>query len=213
MKKKNNWVDDWDENWLPIDIFLPSTQSLRKGGSVAPQTTTNGAPRPQQTSTAAAPTTAAGPARATSFSIKDAMQKKEVVKEETKGESFAESAERNIFTQDELIKAWNNYTQFTKEQPILQQTIQQCKPVLGTDWRIMLAVYNSAQESLMMKERIKLTNYLRNELKNGGINIEIRIYEVGESTQSLTPKEMFLKMMDHNPNLKKLAQELNLEIG
>ncbi len=141
------------------------------------------------------------------------MQKKEVVVEETKGESFAESSERNAFTQDALIKVWNNYTQFTQEQPILQQTIQQCKPVLGTDWRIMLAVYNSAQESLMMKERVKLTNYLRNELKNGGINIEIRIYEVGESTQSLTHKELFLRMMEHNPNLKKLAQELNLEIG
>ncbi len=141
------------------------------------------------------------------------MQKKEEVKKVTQEESFAESSERNAFTQDDLIKAWNNYLQFTTGQPVLQQTIQQCKPVQGTDFKIMLAVYNSAQESLMTKERVKITNYLRKELHNGQISLEIRIYEMNENMKSLTHKELFLKMMENNPNLKKLAKELNLELA
>ncbi len=128
-------------------------------------------------------------------------------------EVFSESTERNQFTQDDLIKTWNNYVQFTSDQPVLQQTIQQCKPVLGTDFRIMLAVYNSAQEGLMLQERVKITNYLRKELRNGAISLEIRIYEVNENAQSLTKKELFLKMMEENPILKKLAKELSLEIA
>ena len=77
----------------------------------------------------------------------------------------------------------------------------------------MLAVYNSAQESLMTKERVKITNYLRKELHNGQVSLEIRIYEVSENTKSFTHKELFLKMMENNPNLKKLAKELNLELA
>lgn len=214
MKKKNNWIDEWDENWLPINIFFPSTINLRKGGAVAQQRTTNGAPMPTngQANPAQRPQSAVKP-QTTSFSIKDAMQKKEEVKKVTQEESFAESSERNAFTQDDLIKAWNNYLQFTTGQPVLQQTIQQCKPVQGTDFKIMLAVYNSAQESLMTKERVKITNYLRKELHNGQISLEIRIYEMNENMKSLTHKELFLKMMENNPNLKKLAKELNLELA
>lgn len=213
MKKKNNWVDEWDENWLPIEIFLPSTQLLRQGGT--PQNKTNGAASPQTNNASSAARTVQNPIvkQTTSFSIKDAMQKKVEVKQEQQEESFADSNEREQFSQDALIKAWNSYVQFTAEQPVLQQTIQQCKPVLGTDFKIMLAVYNSAQESLMIKERVKITNYLRKELHNGAISLEIRVYEVGESVKSLTQKEMFLKMMEHNPNLKKLAKELNLELA
>lgn len=176
---------------------------------------TNGAPMPQQNATNASRQPQTNVARqATSFSIKNAMQKKEEeVKKEENEEAFNESTERNDFSQDMLIKAWNNYVQYTTEQPVLQQTIQQCKPVLGTDYRIMLAVYNSSQEALMTKERVKITNYLRKELHNGAVSLEIRIYEVGENTKSLTQKEIFLRMMEHNPNLKKLAKELNLELS
>lgn len=212
MKKKNNWVDEWDENWLPIDIFLPSTQALRQGGNVAPQRATNGAPIPQQYTAQNKPQPTVAN-RTTTFSIKGAMQpKKEETQTGEQEEGFSEIKERTTFSQDELIKTWNDYTQFTTEQPVLQQTIQQCKPVLGTDFRIMLAVYNSSQESLIMKERVKITNYLRNKLKNGAINLEIRIYEASENVKSLSRKELFLKMMEKNPNLKKLAKELSLEI-
>ena len=104
MKKKNNWVDEWDENWLPIDIFLTSTINLRQGGAVAQQRTTNGAPAPVNAQSNPAPRQqpVARP-QTTSFSIKDAMQKKEEVKKVTQEESFAESNERNAFTQDDLV--------------------------------------------------------------------------------------------------------------
>ncbi len=214
MKKKNNWVDEWDADWLPIDVFLPSTIALRQGGKNNPtNNNTNNAANvqtPQRPATQAAPNTTA---KTTSFSIKSAMQKKEEVEVKKIEETMNISAERETFSQEALIKAWNNYTQFTQEKPVLQQTIQQCKPVLGTDSRIMLAVFNSSQEEIMNDEKIKISNYLRKELHNGAITLEIRICEASENAKSLTSKELFIKMLEHNPSLSKLTKTLNLELS
>lgn len=149
----------------------------------------------------------------TSFSIKGAMQKKEEVEQKKIEEAETVSSEREVFSQESLIKAWNNYVQFTKEKPVLQQTIQQCKPVLGTDQRIMLAVYNSSQEEIMMDEKIRIVNYLRKELHNGLIELEIRICEADKNLKTFSSKDLFIKMMEHNPSLSKLTKELNLELS
>lgn len=141
------------------------------------------------------------------------MQKKEEIIVKQQEEQMSISSEKENFTQEALIRAWNAYTQFTTEKPVLQQTIQQCKPVLGTDYRIILAVYNSSQEEIMTNERIRIVNYLRKTLHNGNIDLEIRIYEAGESTKMLTKKELFIQMIGHNPNLKKLTKEFNLELS
>lgn len=218
MKKKNNWVDDWFTEEVPLQIFLPSTVSLRQGAKPAAQT--NGAPAPQTAQNtqvtaqndarrAAAPSTN----KVMSFSIKDTMQKKVEVEVKKAEESVNISAEREVFSQDSLVKVWNNYVQFTNDKPVLQQTIQQCKPVLGTDFRVMLAVYNSSQEEIVMDERIRLVNYLRKELHNGAIELEIRICEAGDNVKSYTNKELFVKMLEHNPSLSKLTRELNLELS
>ncbi|MBO7606170.1 MAG: hypothetical protein J6T28_00950 [Paludibacteraceae bacterium] len=154
-----------------------------------------------------------GAGKVMTFSIKDSMQKKVEVEQKKAEETETISAEREAFTQDALIKVWNEYTQFTKEKPVLQQTIQQCKPVLGTDCRIMLAVYNSSQEEIMLDEKIRLVNYLRKELHNGSIELEIRICEANENTKTFTNKELFIKMLEHNTSLSKLTKELGLELS
>lgn len=141
------------------------------------------------------------------------MQKKEEIIVKQQEEQMSISSEKEDFTQEALIRAWNAYTQFTTEKPVLQQTIQQCKPVLGTDYRIILAVYNSSQEEIMTNERIRIVNYLRKTLHNGSIDLEIRIYETGESTKMLTKKELFIQMIGHNPNLKRLTKEFDLELS
>lgn len=218
MKKKNNWVDDCFAEEIPLQIFLPSTTTLRQG--TKPATKTNRASMPQtaqntqaatQTNALRSPVQSAN--KAMTFSIKDTMQKKVEVEEKKAEETVNISAERTEFSQESLVKVWNNYTQYTKDKPVLQQTIQQCKPVLGTDFRIMLAVYNSSQEEIMMDERIRLVNYLRKELHNGAIELEIRICEAGDNVKSYTSKELFVKMLEHNPSLSKLTRELNLELS
>lgn len=141
------------------------------------------------------------------------MQKKVEVEQKKAEETVAISAEREAFSQESLVKVWNNYTQFAKDKPVLLQTIQQCKPVLGTDCRIMLAVYNSSQEEIMLDERIRLVNYLRKELHNGNIELEIRICEANENMKTYSNKELFIKMMEHNPSLSKLTKELGLELS
>ncbi len=200
---------------VPIDLFLPSTISLRQGGKpVAP----NSAPQSSQSSPIVSRQVTQQPvnqqnSKITSFSIKGAMQKKVEVEQKKVEEAVSVSSESEPFSQDMLVKVWNGYTQYTKEKPVLQQTIQQCKPVLGTDFRIMLAVYNSSQEEIMLDERIRIVNYLRKELHNGKIELEIRICEASENLKTFSNKDLFVKMMEHNPSLSRLTKELNLELS
>ncbi|MBO7428219.1 MAG: hypothetical protein J6U08_05875 [Paludibacteraceae bacterium] len=214
MKKKNNWVDEWFPQDEPIEIFLPSTIALRQG---QPAQTSNPTSTPQASRTEAQPaakqTQAQGNSKVMSFSIKDSMQRKVEVEQKKAEETETISAEREAFSQEALVKAWNDYTQFTKEKPVLQQTIQQCKPVLGTDCRVMLAVYNSSQEEIMLDEKIRLVNYLRKALHNGSIELEIRICEANENAKTFTNKELFIKMLEHNTSLSKLTKELGLELS
>ena len=214
MKKKNNWVDEWFPQDEPIEIFLPSTIALRQG---QPAQTSNPTSTPQASRTEAQPaakqTKAQGKSKVMSFSIKDSMQRKVEVEQKKAEETETISAEREAFSQEALVKAWNDYTQFTKEKPVLQQTIQQCKPVLGTDCRVMLAVYNSSQEEIMLDEKIRLVNYLRKALHNGSIELEIRICEANENAKTFTNKELFIKMLEHNTSLSKLTKELGLELS
>ncbi len=214
MKKKNNWVDEWFPQEEPIDIFLPSTIALRQGAQPARNSAATPAPQsPQSVQMPAKQSPKPGAGRVMSFSIKDSMQKKVEVEQKKAEETVAISAEREAFSQESLVKVWNNYTQFAKDKPVLLQTIQQCKPVLGTDCRIMLAVYNSSQEEIMLDERIRLVNYLRKELHNGNIELEIRICEANENMKTYSNKELFIKMMEHNPSLSKLTKELGLELS
>ena len=65
----------------------------------------------------------------------------------------------------------------------------------------------------MMDEKIRIVNYLRKELHNGLIELEIRICEADKNLKTFSSKDLFIKMMEHNPSLSKLTKELNLELS
>ena len=87
-----------------------------------------------------------------------------------------------------------------------------CKPLLEENFKISVHVDNSVQKEQLELELVALTNHLRENLKNGQIEIEIHINEMGENIKNKTTHEMFMELIEISPDFAKFVQNLKLEI-
>ena len=54
--------------------------------------------------------------------------------------------------------------------------------------------------------------FLREELNNYHIQLENKIEEIQEEKKAYLPEEIYQEMVKKNPNIKKLRDELDLEL-
>jgi len=109
---------------------------------------------------------------------------------------------------DDLL---NTFINSLEKQPSLQSVLKENKPVLTDGFKIEFKLYTEAQEkdllahgeALLMKLRTTLNNY---QLKIATTIIQTQVFNAAG------PNDKYLKMVEQNPNLKKLKEQLNLEI-
>jgi DNA polymerase-3 subunit gamma/tau len=96
-------------------------------------------------------------------------------------------------------------------QPSLQSVLREERPQLVNEKELEFKIYNDAQakdlkdhgEAWLMKLRTQLNNY----------QIKMTLKKLGaKNYRASGPKEKYEKMVKQNPNLKKLKEQLNLEI-
>ncbi len=80
--------------------------------------------------------------------------------------------------------------------------------------KIVLKISSAAIEELIKKDKAKLIEFFRKELKNESVEIETRIGEnaVQKNIKSLSSKERLNEMIINNSDVLKLIQELGLEL-
>lgn len=146
-----------------------------------------------------------------SFSIKGSINKKEeeIKQEEERLMALSQNKE---FTQEELIRCWNNFIKGLTEKQILKNTMMSCKPQLEEDFKITVHVDNSVQKEQLELELVALTNHLRENLKNGKIEIVIHVNEMGESIKTKTTHELFMELKEISSDFAKFAERLKLEV-
>jgi DNA polymerase-3 subunit gamma/tau len=162
-----------------------------------------------------------------SFSLKDALknEKKNEKKPESQNEIpdniIAEPASPSIsnsqvneFTTEQLIKAWQNYSDRLKdENPRRYSMLSAQPPVLKKNYVVEFCISNPLQEEEMQKIKINLVNFLRNELLNNKIELVTTVSETQQSQRFYTDKEKFDHMAEKNPNLIKFKQQFGLDFG
>jgi len=120
--------------------------------------------------------------------------------------------EINDFSQNDLTTCWKEYILSIPEKKILSTTMQSCTPVLKENYFIEVPVDNPIQEKEILNERNDLIKFLSQKLKNGKINIYVKVNEQGENKKSLSDQERFKSMLERNPNIEHLRLDLGLEI-
>ena len=91
-------------------------------------------------------------------------------------------------------------------------TLTKRKPVLKDNHSIELVIDNKVQEDYINSIKPELMEFLRTELNNFSINLNLKIEAVSEEKSLYTSKEKFDKMVEKNPHLKTLQNTLKLLI-
>ena len=125
-----------------------------------------------------------------------------------------EKMPKTSFTPDDLEGKWARFCHETKKagKDSLYATLVKRKPKLGDNHSIELIIDNKVQEDYIGSIKPDLMEFLRTELNNYSIQLNLKIEVDTEEKSLYTGKEKFEKMMEKNPHLKTLQNKLKLLI-
>lgn len=125
----------------------------------------------------------------------------------------AHIAPKQEFTQEKLEKVWLYYTESIAGQyPNYYSILSSRKPIIKEGYNLELNLDNRGQEIAFKERKADLMDFLRTELRNQDIQLEITIAENSEQSKPYTPEEKYRSMTEKNPALKVLKDGLELEI-
>ncbi len=147
------------------------------------------------------------------ISIKDAgnsyTAKEKEDKEKRNQNSFKPADE---FTTEQLIRAWKDYAESISEKtPSFSSAMLKYEPVPEDDFTVIFKTDNK----IIANDRTNLQSllgHLKKELNNYKIKLDTEVTKKAENNKAYTDKEKFDLMAKKNPNIKKLKNDLNLEI-
>jgi len=116
------------------------------------------------------------------------------------------------FTQEDVDKICFEFLENIKQHQSLYATLKSNKAMLKEGFILELHVYNQAQKSVLSDKLFDLVKLLRTRLNNYKLKAIIKIIENENSHKPTSPVERYNLMVEKNPNLKKLKDDLNLEL-
>ncbi len=160
-----------------------------------------------------------------SISIKNAMSGQAVVapsssstepiaveRETSVPEDIAEKTIGISFTQEALVKVWNEFAHALKnENPRLFSTLTAHSPQLKDETEIIFLVNNALQREPLQHVQAKLLQYLRTSLQNNKVELSIQVAEKKENTKPYTAEDRFTQMSKKNPALLSFKQRFMLD--
>ena len=149
-----------------------------------------------------------------SFSVKENLSG---IKPETKDIEPTQANEPEVqyeTTQDTLEKVWAEYTSSIAESSkVLFVTLSKNKPSLKEKNIVEISIENKIQEEEIKNRRPEIIDFLRKGTKNNNIQIEtVIVQNLEKETMIYTDTDKYKKMVELNPDLQKMKDELNLEI-
>ena len=122
--------------------------------------------------------------------------------------------DREPFTQTDLERVWAPMAEsVSKDLANLRHSLSSRPPVLNEDFKVVVTVDNKIQHNDIFLKLPDILHFLRSELKNWGIQMEIIIADrPQEARRPYTDEDKLAVMIDKNPAIKSLKDQLNLDI-
>ena len=128
-------------------------------------------------------------------------------------EAIYETRPSENFTQEQFEIEWNKFTEsIAKESPSLYSTFKKRKPLLGANFMITIIIDNASQNDEINVIKAQILDFLRNQLNNYQIQLETKLADKKDEEKVYSPTDKFNKMVEINPALNQLKNQLNLEI-
>jgi len=114
-----------------------------------------------------------------------------------------------------LLKVWRDYALKLKQsgRDSLHATLSAREPRPDGPGRVVFNIVNAVQENYMRAEKPELLGYLRRQLGDPAIDLQILVEAPSETSRPVTPLAKFKVLAEKNPALLKLREELDLDLG
>jgi hypothetical protein len=148
-------------------------------------------------------------------SIKDALQgkfKDDQLSAKQLHEVFTREEEKELFTFEQLTQKWDAFIARLDDKPNLQSTLSRV-PELKDNFQLEIEIDNSVQEDLINNIKPELLTYLRIELKNSLIQLNVVYAKNSKGRVIYTDSDKFEELLKKNPNLNLLRQKMGLDFG
>jgi len=116
------------------------------------------------------------------------------------------------FSPEQLVEAWREITGRYNTDKNLLITFSTYKPVKTGGPTIDFTVDNKIQKKELEERLTEFLPMLRQRLNNFQLQLNIKVNEQQAGQKAYTPQEKFLQMAEKNPELKKMKDQLGLEI-
>ena len=136
----------------------------------------------------------------------------ELAKQDQKPDT--ENLPREPFSEKAMQDAWNTYVEMIDKEgkKILGSALASDVPKLKSEETILIELPNDTMKKEVERDQYPLMEYLKQQLSNYYIALEVKVNEETEKQYAFTPMEKYQKMREKNPLIDLLRQELDLEI-
>lgn len=135
--------------------------------------------------------------------------------DDDKGPKKVTGEAREPFSYDRLLEVWNAFTQKMKaaDRINLFTILNNFAPTLLNPELIEISVESKTQEHLVQQESVELLNFLRNELRNFGVEVTYKLMERKIENRLYGNREKYDYLVNKNPKLDELRRRFNLDIN
>lgn len=153
------------------------------------------------------------------FSIKDAIkddwQEESIVEEDNEDGAYTEvELRKSVFTIDQLKSNWDKFaSRFEETEKRKFLLLDKAELELSDDFIINLKINTELQKDIFEKEiKSEIIYFLKNELQNDLLSINIEIVEITEDKQLIySDKDKYNHLVKQNPKLEDLKNNLKLD--
>ena len=116
------------------------------------------------------------------------------------------------FTAEQLVGAWKRYMEQNPGEIILLSAMRNSLPQKVNDTTYLIEVENTAQVEAINSSMTKLLQFLRSEVGNDMVALEIKISPKGVSAMAKTDREIVADMRQRNPEFNKMIDDFKLSM-
>jgi DNA polymerase-3 subunit gamma/tau len=121
---------------------------------------------------------------------------------------------KNAFTNEVLENTWDRYANDLKEKgkTNLATALLNKRPVLKENFFIEFTINNKAIEESINEDKMTFLGYLRKELNNYSIQLNLVMTTVEDKTNLYTASDRYKRLSEKNPIINKFRQAFDLDV-
>ena len=127
----------------------------------------------------------------------------------------ATSVQRRLspFTPEQMLAAWNSYIKEHPSEKVIVNTMRTALPARVDDTLYEIYVENVGQVEFIKVRQTEIVEYLRRQLGNDMVAIDVKVKESGPAPKFWSPREIVEDMVQRNPEVRNMIQELGLSLA